>query len=84
MRSVPWYVIPAVSVVAVAWAIVYVANLNYTYHTRRVALEFSGAAHQVALRVERGLRRMVASGEAASLVDGPLPFPLSDPTWVRT
>ena len=76
MRAIPKYVAPIAILAGTAWAAVYVANLNYTYNARRVAINFGQAAHRVALTLEQGLRRTAALRETASIVDGQLPFPL--------
>lgn len=76
LRAMPRYMAPIAILAGTAWAVVYIANLSYTYHARRVAINFGQAAHHVALRLEQGLTRTAALHETASIVDGQLPFPL--------
>ncbi len=71
--------VPVTAVLGIAWAAVYVANLTYTYHARRVALNFAQASHRLTVRLADGLERVIRTGYANTLVDGTLPFPLFYP-----
>jgi hypothetical protein len=75
-RTLPGFAIAAAGLLGIAWIGLYCVNLNYTYHTRRVALDFGQASRRLAHRLERGLQEAVALRQENSLVDGPLPFPL--------
>lgn len=78
-RGVPTAALPAALALCVIWAGVYIANAQYTYRARTVALGFAGASRTVAQRLERGLRQLTPD-RASEVIDGPLPYPLFYPS----
>jgi len=78
-RSVPAGSVWLAAGLGLAWVLVYIANLHYTYDARRFALDSGTASRQMALRLERGLRIAIRAGDANEMVDGPLPSPLFYP-----